>query len=187
LVALLRGCGQKRGHQHDEGSRQPEQLGGKYRGHGVTGASSGERSYRLSVASAPSGSRFWPCRKQKLKRRRRLKPRLATGSGPARADLAVAVTCSTRRPNAAADRCRFPSTIASAANRPRPRRSANSSPMPSAAPASPFCARTPSRAGRSSKRAFPLRHDAAADCAASRSRKRSRVFPSHLVPAQSKR
>jgi hypothetical protein len=31
----------------------------------------------------------------------------ATGSGPARADLAVAVTCSTRRPNAAAD-SRFP-------------------------------------------------------------------------------
>ena len=35
-VALLRRRGQERGHQHDEGSRQPEQLGGNERGHGVT-------------------------------------------------------------------------------------------------------------------------------------------------------
>src|SRR6516164_5126732 len=35
-VALLRRRGQECGHQRDEGSRQPEQLGGKERGHGVT-------------------------------------------------------------------------------------------------------------------------------------------------------
>ena len=34
--ALFRRRGQECGHQHDEGSRQPEQLGGKKRGHGVT-------------------------------------------------------------------------------------------------------------------------------------------------------
>src|SRR5262245_21690826 len=35
-VALLRRRGQECGHQRDEGSRQPEQLGGNERGHGVT-------------------------------------------------------------------------------------------------------------------------------------------------------
>src|SRR5215831_15873194 len=68
-VALLRRCGQECGHQHDEGGRQPEQLGGKDR-HEVTHGPVTKTHLKLSVASARSGSRFWPRREQKLKQRR---------------------------------------------------------------------------------------------------------------------
>src|SRR6516164_3719174 len=86
-VALLRRRGQEHGHQRDEGGRQPEQLGGNQRGHGVTQAGSRRRIYSFSVASAPSGSRFWPCRKQKLARQRWLKSRGRDRRGPAPAYL----------------------------------------------------------------------------------------------------
>src|SRR5262249_25693496 len=52
LVALLRRCGQEYGHQRDEGGRQPKQLGGNQRGHGVTQAGY-EGASRALVSRAP--------------------------------------------------------------------------------------------------------------------------------------
>ncbi len=56
---LFRGAGQKRGHQHDERSRQPEQLGGDDGDHGVThGCRDGTLSLpSFSVANPGYGSR----------------------------------------------------------------------------------------------------------------------------------
>src|SRR5262249_50843240 len=65
-VALLRRRGQECGHQHDEGSRQPEQLGGKKRGHGVTQGPVHEDAAEPWCGDRWSGFGVWPVPEKKI-------------------------------------------------------------------------------------------------------------------------
>jgi len=67
IARLLRRASQEGGQQHDEAARQPEQFGGNNQTHEITHAPVHWTHLQFSVAGVPSGSRFWPCREQKLR------------------------------------------------------------------------------------------------------------------------